>query len=67
MAKSRASFVKRQREIEKKQKREAKLQRRLERKNNPGAPEEMQPIEGDASQETSSPSPAEETSSPSPL
>jgi len=39
MPKSRASFLKRQREVDKKQKREAKLQRKLDKKT--AVPEEQ--------------------------
>ena len=59
MAKPNYSFEKRQRELAKKQKQDEKLQRRLERKNNPlgddpNAPAEAvdgtEPIEGDESE-----------------
>ena len=51
MPKSRASFLKRQREVDKKQKREAKLQRKLERRTAAVSGEQTQQPEAGAAEE----------------
>jgi hypothetical protein len=55
MAKSRASFVKRQREIAKKEQRAAKLQRKLERRAAPRSPDTPEEVVAEVREEEQEP------------